>query len=117
MFSALRGTPLGPSFTLPRCQRWFNVAHRSDPVAYRLEPLLMESGAPAPAAPAYVPFAGDKYGERLHVKVRNKVKSAVQVVAAVQDMISSTVAAAAAAIDGARAIGSSERIRASCAGP
>jgi hypothetical protein len=46
-FLAMRGTPLGPSFTLqPACDRLFNLFAKNDPIAYRLEPLLLaEAGS------------------------------------------------------------------------
>ncbi|KAL3910701.1 MAG: hypothetical protein SGPRY_008962, partial [Prymnesium sp.] len=87
-FLALRGVKLGANFTLPRGTRYYNLYHRSDPVrrlarvrsgyvAYRIEPLLSdlmdESSSASLPPPAYVPFAGDEGGERLHIKLRRKV--------------------------------------------
>jgi len=41
----MRGRRLGPSFSLrPSCPRLFNIFARNDPVAYRLEPLLVDFG-------------------------------------------------------------------------
>ena len=41
-FVAMRGVHLGAAFTLaPSCARFFNVFARNDPVAYRVEPLLL----------------------------------------------------------------------------
>ena len=89
-FLSVRGTTLGRSFELRPCQSTiFNVFARNDPVAYRLEPLLMEDVDTADAdgtdgqgaggegdeemelpPPVYVPFAGAKTGKRLHIKLR-----------------------------------------------
>ncbi|KAL1503569.1 hypothetical protein AB1Y20_012047 [Prymnesium parvum] len=41
-FVSLRGAALGRSFELPHCPRVYNLFHPHDPVAYRLEPLLVE---------------------------------------------------------------------------
>ena len=96
----MRGQRLGRRYLLPRRlgrrpTQLFNVFARNDPVAYRLEPLLAEeddeddeaAGAAAASAerspkradpkpppelppPVYVPYAGDRYGTRLHIKLR-----------------------------------------------
>ncbi|KAL1515463.1 hypothetical protein AB1Y20_002087 [Prymnesium parvum] len=105
-FLALRHGKLGASFSLPRCLHFYNVFHRSDPVAYRLEPLLCDhmaahDGLPPPA---YVPFAGDKGGERLHVKLRRKVEGVKIAASAVQQWlgdIGDSLGQTAAAIEGA----------------
>lgn len=74
-FVALRGAPLGPAFRLGRTDRYFNVYHRNDVVAYRIEPLLVSPGAKA-GHPAYVPFfGGGADGKRLHVKVKQTVRA------------------------------------------
>ena len=101
MFAALRGLHLGPAFALPGCPGFFNVFHRNDPVAYRLEPLLGSPEFAADAAesappPAYVPFAGDKSGLRTHVKLRNTLQD-------VKKMSTTIMSWASAGIDGAAA--------------
>ena len=97
-----------PAVVRPRCRRYYNVYHRSDPVAYRIEPLLYDTvgdeasnGAPPPA---YVPFAGDKGGERLHVKLRRKVEGVVHTASAVQhwfEQIGDSIGQTARSIEGA----------------
>ena len=73
-FASLRGAPLGPAFQLGRTDRYFNVYHRNDVVAYRIEPLLVKHGEKA-AHPAYVPFfGGGADGKRLHVKLKQTVR-------------------------------------------
>ena len=116
-FLSVRGQKLGRSFLLPRRlgrrpTAVFNVFARNDPIAYRLEPLLLEDdeeeedeaeaeaaggssssmgGGAAdtgagrtgsgvtprdrspplePPPPVYVPYAGDRHGKRLHIKLR-----------------------------------------------
>lgn len=46
LFLTVRGVDaIGPDFALPSCQRFFNVFHPYDPVAYRIEPLIDASTA------------------------------------------------------------------------
>ena len=107
-FLAIRGQPLGRSFALPTCGRLYNIFARNDPVAYRVEPLLLErdgdhlrdgSGECQAAElppPEYLPFAGAKHGKRMHIMVRQTVETlgltAQSHVSGVTAGVSSTVA-------------------------
>mmetsp|Transcript_3885 Transcript_3885/g.7763 ORF Transcript_3885/g.7763 Transcript_3885/m.7763 type:complete len:618 (-) Transcript_3885:1307-3160(-) len=55
-------------FVLPVQKRFINIFNTSDPVAYRLEPLLLEPGATNVPPPAYLTAPGKDV--RLHVKAR-----------------------------------------------
>lgn len=68
MFLAIRSggaKPIGLDFKLPTCRRYMNVFHPTDPVAFRVEPLI-DSRLQA-LEPDLVPHQG---GYRLHVKMR-----------------------------------------------
>lgn len=49
-----KGCPLG-CMELPACTRLYNVFHPYDPVAYRMEPLVLRTGQVPP--PAAVPLS------------------------------------------------------------
>jgi DDHD domain len=49
---------------LPVCTRFYNVFHPLDPVAYRMEPLIVGPHAPAPQL---VPYMASKSGTKTHV--------------------------------------------------
>ena len=96
-FLALRGVRPGPSFKLPRCSRYFNVYHRNDVVAYRLEPLLRHDLPPLP--PAYVPFARGRDGQRLHVRLKQSIRNVQRATSAVNTWVAARISAAAETFD------------------
>lgn len=55
MFQMLKGNRIGPGGVLPRVKDYYNVFHPSDPVAYRVDPLVHRDAALL--APLEVPFA------------------------------------------------------------
>jgi pimeloyl-ACP methyl ester carboxylesterase len=94
-FLALRGQRPGPDFVLPRCPRYFNLYHRSDVVAYRLEPLLTAAAQP----PAFVPFARGRDGQRLHVRLQQTIRDVQRKTNALSAWVSARVESAAATFD------------------
>lgn len=69
MFLTVRGiSDLGEEFCLPTCDRFFNVFHPYDPVAYRVEPLINPEFT---LKPVQVPhYKGRK---RLHLELRDSL--------------------------------------------
>ena len=122
-FLAVRGAQLGQSFELPACHSTiFNIFARNDPVAYRLEPLLLEwqqavrdsdmevegGGRASPDVkqpelppPVYVPFAGAKTGTRLHIKLRQAWNSHVNEMHDVVNRASTNLYGMASVVQGA----------------
>ncbi|XP_024084166.1 mucin-5AC-like isoform X1 [Cimex lectularius] len=67
MFVTVRGIEsLGKDFKFPTCQRFFNIFHPNDPVAYRIEPLISPemSGIPAVMIPHH------KGRKRMHLELK-----------------------------------------------
>ncbi|XP_053407052.1 phospholipase DDHD2-like isoform X2 [Mercenaria mercenaria] len=70
MFLSARGVEtIGEDFKLPTCQKYFNIFHPFDPVAYRLEPLIN------PAVGNMKPFLmpHHKGRKRLHLELKESL--------------------------------------------
>jgi len=80
------------SVACPPLGTYFNVYHRNDVVAYRIEPLLLPPGAAARPA-AYVPYSGGADGQRLHVKVKQTVRSVQKAVTGIGAAAASSASA------------------------
>lgn len=61
-------------FSLP-CEALYNIFHPSDPIAYRIEPLLLPEGVGQHELPPPVFLSPDGKGVRLHVKANQFIKS------------------------------------------
>ena len=67
MFMAVRGIQeLGDEFQLPTCDRFFNIFHPYDPVAYRMESLVTESYSAL--RPVLIPH--HKGRKRMHLELK-----------------------------------------------
>ena len=73
---ALRGVEhLGPEYVLPSCRKFLNIFHPYDPFAYRIEPYILDFGAPVPK-PVQIPHhAGRK---RLHLEIADNLGKAAE---------------------------------------
>jgi len=70
MFLAVRGIDsLGPNFSLPTCNRFFNIFHPYDPVAYRVESLI--NSELANLRPLVIPH--HKGRKRMHLELKDTV--------------------------------------------
>ena len=70
MFLAVRGIDsLGPNFSLPTCNRLFNIFHPYDPVAYRVESLI--NSELANLRPLVIPH--HKGRKRMHLELKDTV--------------------------------------------
>ncbi|KAF0699955.1 Aste57867_9505 [Aphanomyces stellatus] len=71
LFLTLRGKGKGDTMALPTCQHLYNINHPVDPIAYRLEPLLV------PQAKVMPPVRMNTYSgwKRLHHAVQDIVES------------------------------------------
>ena len=106
-------------FSLPT-NALFNIFHPSDPVAYRIEPLLLPEGVDSDEYPSPVFLSPDGKGVRLHVKARQGAEQLFKglgSLGALFDKSVETAAANAAAADAesarkVAAIGSDRKIQA-----
>ena len=73
---ALRGVEhLGAEYVLPSCRKFLNIFHPYDPFAYRIEPYILDFGAPVPK-PVQIPHhAGRK---RLHLEIADNLGKAAE---------------------------------------
>ncbi|OQV16550.1 SEC23-interacting protein [Hypsibius exemplaris] len=68
MFLAVRGvTQIAEDYSLPTCPKFLNIFHPTDPVAYRIEPLLIPEACKLPAAV----IENHKSRQRLHLVQKN----------------------------------------------
>lgn len=71
MFVTVRGIDfLGEDFVLPTCPSFFNIFHPFDPVAYRIEPLLVKGFSKYP--PVLIPH--HKGRKRMHLELRDTLE-------------------------------------------
>ncbi|XP_011407929.1 PREDICTED: SEC23-interacting protein-like [Amphimedon queenslandica] len=74
LFLTLRGVEsLGPEYQLPTCSSVYNIFHPYDPVAYRLEPLLVSQ---APLKAALLPH--HKGRKRFHLELYENIEKVGQ---------------------------------------
>ncbi|XP_062410803.1 phospholipase DDHD2 [Sardina pilchardus] len=68
MFLTVRGLKrIEPRYSLPTCKSFYNVYHPYDPVAYRIEPLVLAGGVELP--PVQIPhYKGRK---RMHLELKD----------------------------------------------
>ncbi|XP_042565397.1 phospholipase DDHD2 [Clupea harengus] len=68
MFLTVRGLKrMAPDYSLPTCKSFYNIYHPYDPVAYRIEPLVLPAGVELP--PVLLPhYKGRK---RMHLELRD----------------------------------------------
>ncbi|GAV03438.1 hypothetical protein RvY_13861 [Ramazzottius varieornatus] len=72
MFLAVRGvTNIAEDYYLPTCPRVYNIFHPTDPVAYRIEPLLIPEACKVP--PSMIDH--HKGRKRLHLEVQRNIAS------------------------------------------
>lgn len=70
LFSRISGrAALGPDFRLPTCRRVFNIYHPYDPVAYRLEPLILPKMSSV--CPVLIPH--HKGRKRMHLEIKEQM--------------------------------------------
>ena len=83
-------------FSLPT-KACFNVFHPSDPVAYRIEPLLLPEGVPSNDIPQPMFLSPDGKSLRLHVKARQVGDQFLRQFGSISNLFESTAQNAAAA--------------------
>ncbi|KAG5272337.1 hypothetical protein AALO_G00164350 [Alosa alosa] len=68
MFLTVRGLKkIDPGYSLPTCKSFYNIYHPYDPVAYRIEPLVLAGGVELP--PVQIPhYKGRK---RMHLELKD----------------------------------------------
>ncbi|KXJ22983.1 SEC23-interacting protein [Exaiptasia diaphana] len=88
MFMTVRGVDhLGPDYQLPTCQKFYNIFHPFDPVAYRVEPLVDSTFALRP-----VMLPHHKGRKRMHLELwDNLSRFGAQLKATLHDSVKSTL--------------------------
>ncbi|XP_055331613.1 SEC23-interacting protein-like isoform X2 [Paramacrobiotus metropolitanus] len=77
MFLAVRGvTKIGEDYCLPTCPRFLNIFHPNDPVAYRIEPLIIPEACQV--TPSVIEH--HKGRKRMHLEVQKNIATAASTI-------------------------------------
>ncbi|XP_046907480.1 phospholipase DDHD2-like [Hypomesus transpacificus] len=70
MFLTVRGLKrIDPNYSLPTCKSFYNIFHPFDPVAYRIEPMVLSPGQELP--PMLIPH--HKGRKRMHLEMKDNL--------------------------------------------